>query len=229
VAARSLAWALAARGIQLDGPVRVARDSSDLEAAPRAPAAPPPGVAGGGVPLVTWVSPPMAEIVPAFMLPSQNWIAEQLVKTVGAEREDAGSWAGGLAVHGRYLVERVGLDSTAFFLRDGSGLSNQSLITPAGIIALLEHARTQPWFGTFRASQPRPGQAGGTLSGRLAGLEDRVAAKTGTITHVNGLSGYLVGASGRELSFSILTNATGVSAVPVREAMDRIVRAMAEQ
>jgi serine-type D-Ala-D-Ala carboxypeptidase/endopeptidase (penicillin-binding protein 4) len=236
VAARSLAWALSARGIQLDGPVRVVRDTSDLEAAlrdpaapVRDPAAPPPGVAGGGVPLVTWVSPPMAEIVPAFMLPSQNWISEQLVKTVGAEREDAGSWAGGLAVHGRYLVERVGLDSTAFFLRDGSGLSNQSLITPAGIIALLEHARTQPWFGTYRASLPRPGQPGGTLSGRLAGLEDRVAAKTGTITHVNGLSGYLVGASGRELSFSILTNATGVSAVPVREAMDRIVRAMAEQ
>jgi serine-type D-Ala-D-Ala carboxypeptidase/endopeptidase (penicillin-binding protein 4) len=69
---------------------------------------------------------------------------------------------------------------------------------------------------------------GATLSGRLQELEGRVAAKTGTITHVNGLSGYMVAASGRELTFSVLTNATGVSAVPVREAMDRIVRAMAD-
>jgi serine-type D-Ala-D-Ala carboxypeptidase/endopeptidase (penicillin-binding protein 4) len=218
VAARSLAGALSARGVRLDGPVRVVRDTAELETL----------LAPGAVPLLTWVSPPMAEIVPAFMRPSQNWIAEQLVKTVGAEREGDGSWATGLTVHGRHLMERVGLDSTAFFLRDGSGLSNQSLITPAGIVALLEYARTQPWFAIFHASLPRPGQSGATLSGRLQGLEDRVAAKTGTITHANGLSGYMVSASGRELTFTVLTNATGVGAVPVREAMDRIVRAMAE-
>jgi serine-type D-Ala-D-Ala carboxypeptidase/endopeptidase (penicillin-binding protein 4) len=218
LAARALAGALSARGIQLGRPARVTRDSAELQLL----------LAGGAAPLVTWASPPMAEIVPAFMLPSQNWMAEQLVKTVGAEREGDGSWAAGLAVHRRYLMERVGLDSTAFFLRDGSGLSNQSLITPAGIVALLEHARSQPWFGTYHASLPRPGQPGATLSGRLQELEGRVAAKTGTITHVNGLSGYLVGASGRELTFSVLTNATGISAVPVREAMDRIVRAMAD-
>jgi serine-type D-Ala-D-Ala carboxypeptidase/endopeptidase (penicillin-binding protein 4) len=219
LAARSLAGALAARGVRVDGPVRVVRDTAALEAV----------LSGETVPVLTWTSPDMAEIVAAFMRPSQNWIAEQLVKTVGAEREGEGSWAAGLTVHGRYLVERVGLDSTAFFLRDGSGLSNQSLIAPAGIVGLLEHARTQPWFGSFRASLPRPGQEGGTLAGRLEGLEDRVAAKTGTITHVNGLSGYLVTASGRELTFSILTNATGASAAAVREAMDRIVRALAEE
>jgi serine-type D-Ala-D-Ala carboxypeptidase/endopeptidase (penicillin-binding protein 4) len=242
IAARSLAGALSARGLRLDRPPRVIRDTAELRMVLGAGADQP---ADAGVPLMTWTSPPLADIVVAFMLPSQNWIAEQLVKTVGAvvaggERPEQvgeaagaavdgaagvadGSWATGLAVHNRYLVERIGLDPTAFFLRDGSGLSNQSLITPAGLVALLEHARGQPWFATFRASLPRPGQPGGTLTGRLQGLEDRVAAKTGTITHVNGLSGYVETASGRSLTFSILTNATGVPAAGVRDAMDRVV------
>jgi serine-type D-Ala-D-Ala carboxypeptidase/endopeptidase (penicillin-binding protein 4) len=218
LAARALAGALAERGIRLDAPARVVADTAELREMLGT---------GPSTHLATWTSPPMSEIVPAFMLPSQNWIAEQLVKTVGAEREGDGSWAGGLEVHARYLVEGLGVDSSAFFLRDGSGLSNQSLLTPAGIIALLEDARGRPWFDTFFASLPRPGQAGGTLSGRLQGLEDRVAAKTGTVTHVNGLSGYLVADDGRALSFSILTNATGAPASAVRDAMDRIVRELA--
>jgi serine-type D-Ala-D-Ala carboxypeptidase/endopeptidase (penicillin-binding protein 4) len=214
LAARALAAALEARGIRLDRPARVMAGTGD------APARPP-------APLFTWTSPPLAEIVPAFMLPSQNWIAEQLVKTVGAETAGEGSWAAGLDAHARFLTDQLGIDPSAFFLRDGSGLSNQSLVTPAGLVALLEHARRQPWFATFDASLPRPGQTGGTLSGRLAGLEDRVAAKTGTITHVNGLSGYIRTADGRNLSFALLTNATGAPAAGVREAMDRIVREMA--
>jgi serine-type D-Ala-D-Ala carboxypeptidase/endopeptidase (penicillin-binding protein 4) len=246
LAARALAAALAARGIELGGPARVARDTAELRrvldddgsgAAPAAntraaPAGVPAGLpatatADRPAPLLTWTSPPLAEIVPAFMLPSQNWIAEQLVKTVGAESGGDGSWSAGIEAHGRFLEEVVGLDPSAFFLRDGSGLSNQSLITPAGLVALLEHARTQPWFPTFYVSLPRPGQAGGTLSSRLHGLEEQVAAKTGTITHVNGLSGYIVTDAGRELTFAILTNATGAPAGGVRDAMDRIVREIA--
>jgi serine-type D-Ala-D-Ala carboxypeptidase/endopeptidase (penicillin-binding protein 4) len=234
LAARALAAALEARGVGLGGPARVARDTAELRrildddgpgASPAAPTRAAP--ADHYTHLLTWTSPPVAEIVPAFMLPSQNWIAEQLVKTVGAESADDGSWSAGLDVHGRFLVERVGLDASAFFLRDGSGLSNQSLITPAGLVALLEHARTQPWFSTFYVSLPRPGQTGGTLSGRLRGLEGQVAAKTGTITHVNGLSGYVLTDGGRELTFVILTNATGAPAGGVRDAMDRIVREIA--
>jgi serine-type D-Ala-D-Ala carboxypeptidase/endopeptidase (penicillin-binding protein 4) len=218
LAARSLAAALEARGVRVGAPARVVQDTAALQ-----------DVQDGAAPrtLFTWTSPPLADIVPAFMGPSQNWIAEQLVKTVGAERGGDGSWSAGIDVHGRYLTDRVGIDPAAFFLRDGSGLSNQSLLTPAAIVALLEHAREQPWFATFLASLPRPGQAGGTLSSRLSGLEDQVAAKTGTITHVNGLSGYMVTNAGRELSFSILTNATGSPDSAVREAMDRIVREIA--
>jgi serine-type D-Ala-D-Ala carboxypeptidase/endopeptidase (penicillin-binding protein 4) len=189
-----------------------------------------PALLGAPLPLrlATWTSPPLADIVPAFLLPSQNWIAEQLLKTMGAELEGEGSWAAGIEVHARFLAEGVGLDTTSFFLRDGSGLSHQNLLAPIAVIRLLEHARGSPWYAPFLAGMPRPGQEEGTLERRLLGLEHQVAAKTGTITHVNGLSGYVRTARGRELTFSILTNATGAPAAAVREAMDRIVREVAQ-
>lgn len=215
-AARALGAALERRGVRVDR-VSVVTDTAEARALQDA----------AGPPLATWVSPPLAEIVAAILLPSQNWIAEQVLKTLGAERGEEGSWAGGLEVQRRHLVESVRLDSTAFFLRDASGLSHQNLLTPSAVIALLEHARVQAWAPAFAAGLPRPGVEGGTLSGRLAGLEEQVAAKTGTITHVNGLSGYIVTASGRDLTFSILTNATGWPAADMRRAMDRIVREIA--
>jgi D-alanyl-D-alanine carboxypeptidase/D-alanyl-D-alanine-endopeptidase (penicillin-binding protein 4) len=60
-------------------------------------------------------------------------------------------------------------------------------------------------------------------------LESRVFAKTGTITHVNSLSGYVFTDSGKELMFSILTNGSGLSSGVIRAAIDRIVEVVARR
>jgi D-alanyl-D-alanine carboxypeptidase/D-alanyl-D-alanine-endopeptidase (penicillin-binding protein 4) len=73
-----------------------------------------------------------------------------------------------------------------------------------------------------------PGGLDSTLEGRLGGLEGRVFGKTGTISNVNSLSGYLIRDDGRELLFSILTNASNLSAAAVRGRIDAIVREMAK-
>jgi D-alanyl-D-alanine carboxypeptidase/D-alanyl-D-alanine-endopeptidase (penicillin-binding protein 4) len=74
----------------------------------------------------------------------------------------------------------------------------------------------------------QPGEDG-TLRRRLSGLEGRVFAKTGTLTHVTSLSGYLVTESGRELIFSILSNGSGLSSSRVRGGMDEVVEALARR
>lgn len=176
--------------------------------------------------LATWTSPPMRDIVAAVLKPSQNWIAEHLLKTLGAERGSGGSWAEGAEVERRFLFDEVGIDSMAVVIRDGSGLSAQNLLTPQAVVQLLEHARAQPWGSLFRAALAEPG-ADGTLRRRLGVLSGRLQAKTGTITHVNSLSGYLTTDGGKEISFSILTNASGRPAGEIRAAMDAIVEAMA--
>jgi D-alanyl-D-alanine carboxypeptidase/D-alanyl-D-alanine-endopeptidase (penicillin-binding protein 4) len=166
-------------------------------------------------------------VVAAVLRPSQNWIAEQLLKTIAANIEDEGSWSAGITLERRFLIDQAGIDSTAFFLRDASGLSVQNLLTPAATVELLEFARSQAWGEQFRGALPAPGMSESTLENRLPGLEDRLRAKTGTITHVNSLAGYLETADGRTLTFSIMTNASGVASAAVRRGIDRIVEALA--
>jgi D-alanyl-D-alanine carboxypeptidase/D-alanyl-D-alanine-endopeptidase (penicillin-binding protein 4) len=219
-AGRALEHALRLRGIEVQGGTRVVRDTVDAVIMAAA-------LQDDGSAIASVVSPPLREIVAGILQPSQNWIAEQLLKSLAAERTGRGSWDAGIEEESRWLIEQAGVDSTAFFLRDASGLSAQNLLAPAAIVRILDHARGQPWAADLRAALPAPGMKEGTLENRLAGYENRVRAKTGSITNVNSLSGYLTG--NRELIFSIMTNGSGVSAAAVRRGIDRIVQALARE
>jgi D-alanyl-D-alanine carboxypeptidase/D-alanyl-D-alanine-endopeptidase (penicillin-binding protein 4) len=124
-------------------------------------------------------------------------------------------------------VQVVGVDSLDLAYRDGSGLAAYNLVTPRSIVQILRFMAGSEHAGLYRAALAEPGEEGGTLRRRLAGLEGRVFAKTGTITHVNSLSGYLVGRGDRELIFSILTNGSGLPSQTVRGGLDDVVRAVA--
>ena len=78
----------------------------------------------------------------------------------------------------------------------------------------------------YRAALPTAGEEDGTLESRLEGFEGRIAAKTGTISNVASLSGYLRTRDGRDLAFSIMTNGSGLPSAPVRRAIDDVVRAI---
>jgi serine-type D-Ala-D-Ala carboxypeptidase/endopeptidase (penicillin-binding protein 4) len=214
-AAAALVDALQRRGIAV-GTVRLVRDSAEMAA-----------LSAGASSIGALASSPMSEIVAVIMRPSQNWVAEQVLKTLGAEFAGDGSWNGGLAVARSYLYDVVRADTGAFLLRDASGMSAQNLLTPATTMAMLAHARGQPWGGAYRAAFPQPGLAGSTLAGRLRQLEGRLWAKTGTITNVNSLSGYFTAADGRDYLFSILTSASGQPAATMRGAIDDVVLVMA--
>ncbi len=218
-AARVLASELATRGIQVGGAIRVLHDSAEA-AALAAPGAPARRA------VASWTSATVAEIVAACLKPSDNWLAEQLLKTLGAHKGKGGSWQGGLEVERAYLTGPVGLDSLDFHLRDGSGLSAQNLLTPHAVARVLTYVRTQPWGATYQAALAEPGQKG-TLQRRLVAYRGRLYAKTGSIANVNSLSGYLRADDGRDVVFSILTNGSGVPSSEVRAGIDRIVAAIA--
>ena len=181
----------------------------------------------GFQPVAAWSSAPLSQIVEAILEPSQNWIAEQLLKTLGAELGAAGTWREGIEVERRYLIDVANIDSAAFHLVDGSGLSAQNLLSPDAIVQLLVHAGQQDWAGLYRSAMAEPGESESTLENRLVAYEGRVFAKTGSITHVNSLSGYLVTEDGSDVVFSVLSNGSGVSAGAVRAGIDRIVAALA--
>src|SRR5688572_11942571 len=127
-AAHALADALRARGVTLDGTIRVVHDTIEATTlrADSASDASSPALRE----ITVWTSPPLSDIVAAILGPSQNWIAEQLLRTLGAEKGRTGSWSAGVNVERRFLFDVVGIDSTAVRLNDGSGMSNQNLVTP---------------------------------------------------------------------------------------------------
>jgi len=224
-AAHAFADALRARGVVIDGKVRVVYDSAEAA-----------GIREGRLALAStaltvsqvtaWSSPPMSAIVKGILSPSQNWIAEQLLRTLGAEKGGEGSWRAGLEVERNFLFNTVGIDSAALRMDDGSGMSPQNLVTPHAIVQLYTYARSAPWSGVFREALAKPGQPG-TLSSRLRVIEGRFAGKTGTLNSVNALGGYVRTHDDRELIVSLFSNASGLPSGPVVTALDKLVETLA--
>lgn len=217
LAGRALVRALEMHGIDVAGPV-VVTSAPDLA----------PGAAGPAGARATWRSPPLSDIVPLSLEESDNWVTEQLLKTLGAELDEVGSWSAGTRVVETFLEERVGIDAGAMYLRDGSGLTSQTLLTPHALVTLLRYAATRPWGPLFRDAMASPGETRSTLDDRLLHYGDRLAAKTGTLAHVVTLSGYAVARDGGVRVFSILTNGSGRPSSEARAAIDRIVEAIIE-
>lgn len=168
-------------------------------------------------------SPPLAAILPAFLKPSQNQIGEMLFKTVALARTDTGS----ADVARRIVAERVLAWSAApdgFVVRDGSGLSRMDLVSPETLVRVLDAVRRAPAFPVFRDALPVAG-FDGTLAGRMRGTrgDGNARGKTGTLSNVRSLSGYVTTRDGRVLIFSILCNNYVVPTAAITRVQDSIV------
>jgi serine-type D-Ala-D-Ala carboxypeptidase/endopeptidase (penicillin-binding protein 4) len=162
----------------------------------------------------------LARLLVPFMKLSNNMHAEALTKTMGRVERGSGSWKAGLAVTTDYL-RRIHVPMDGVSLTDGSGLTRRNRITGRALAKLLYKARKEPWFDTFSRSFPVAGNrkrlVGGTLRNRMnhTRAADNARAKTGTLTGVTALSGYVTGADGRKYVFVMLSNYTWASPRPV--------------
>ena len=178
-------------------------------------------------PLFAYRSPPLREILPAMMKPSQNWIAETLLWTLGRERRGEGSTRAGAAVVDSVLrLWRV--PTRGLRMLDGSGLSRGDLLTPELLVELLTYMSRTPNRELWYSSLPAAGQSG-TLAGRMrdAPLHGQVFAKTGSLTGVRSLSGYLSTVSGEPIVFSIISNNHLSPAATIDRVVERALREVA--
>ena len=159
------------------------------------------------LPLAEVRSRPLRDWIYPILSPSQNWFAEMLLKQLGKRYGNGGSWAEGRAVERRFLIDSIGIDSTEFSLQDASGLATNNFIAPLAFTKLLSYARKHANFAAIDAGLPQSGKPG-TLRDRFVGTAaaTSVHAKTGSISGVNALSGYLVQPDGRVLVFSVMAN-----------------------
>ena len=167
-------------------------------------------------------SPPLREILPALEKPSQNQIAEILLKTLGLERAGVGTADSGRAVIERQLAA-WGIAPTSFAVRDGSGLSRHDYIAPDAVVRVLDVMRKSPNFAVFRDALPVAG-VDGTIANRMRGTAaaGNVHAKTGFVDKARSLSGYVTTANGRVLIFSLLCNNWTTTSREVDQVADAI-------
>jgi D-alanyl-D-alanine carboxypeptidase/D-alanyl-D-alanine-endopeptidase (penicillin-binding protein 4) len=210
--AQAFRLALTRRGVSVAGPTGATTDSLRYRAAREAP------------PLVRFVSRSRDDLIFPILNTSQNWFAEMLLKGLGRMAAGAGSWEAGLAAERRFLVDSVGIDSLAFRLSDGSGLSTGNLVSPRAFTQLLRYMWSHPGNAGFLGALPRAGGIG-SLRTRFTDtpLAGRVVAKTGSIQHVNTLSGYIERDRGGPLVFSVMANNHGLSGQQVMRQIDSIV------
>jgi serine-type D-Ala-D-Ala carboxypeptidase/endopeptidase (penicillin-binding protein 4) len=171
-------------------------------------------------------STPLLDDIRVINKTSQNLHAELALRLAGKLRGSGGSFEGGGAAVKQFLMQG-GLQEDTFVFLDGSGLSRRDLVTPAATAQLLLYAAHQPWGAAFEESLP-VGGVDGSLADRFqntpaAGL---VHAKTGSLSHVNALSGYGQTQAGKRFVFSIFCNNHNLPASKVLAAMDAVVQVL---
>jgi D-alanyl-D-alanine carboxypeptidase/D-alanyl-D-alanine-endopeptidase (penicillin-binding protein 4) len=191
------------------------------------------GVAAGTVPagarlLHVHESRPLADLVQDMNKESNNFMAESILKTIGAETAGPpGTTRKGAEAVLKYLAG-LGVRTEGIVVADGSGLSPENRLTADALARVL--LATYGDFQAapeFMASLPIGG-IDGTLDHRMIGspATRKVRAKTGYINGVSSLSGYAWNDGGRLLVFSVLVNRSGAGVGDVNRSVDRICSAL---
>ncbi len=203
-AAQRLVAELRRRGVHVD-PARVGQRTAPV----------------GARELARVASPTIATLARLTLVPSDNFLAEMLIKGIGARFGGAGSTAAGAAVVRRTL-EPIGIAPT---LVDGSGLSRSDRTSPRQVVLLLAAMRDAPGFRGALAVAGRTG----TLDERMrhSSAQDRCQAKTGTLHDVSALAGFCRTPNGHLLAFAYIENF--VYTPYAKELEDRVTIQLARQ
>jgi D-alanyl-D-alanine carboxypeptidase/D-alanyl-D-alanine-endopeptidase (penicillin-binding protein 4) len=183
-------------------------------------------------------SQPLAETLKVINKQSQNLHAELALRQLGTRHVEARSLddygrpkstsALGAEIR-RQFLQRAGIEVAPLSLRDGSGLARQNLVTPRSTAQLLEFMLAHPRAKTWLASMTIAG-SDGTLKRRMrdSTAANNMRGKTGTLTFVNALSGYITTKRGQTLILSLMGNNYTGPGRDTTGVMDQICVMLAE-
>ncbi len=220
--------ALVKRGVKIDGRVRTVnwRSGGSVVTSDGSRSASAPAL----VEVASLQSPPFSVVAAHTLKPSQNQYTELILRTLGKTqtavandgarlRDDEEA---GLEVV-RHFLRQAGVNDNDVELNDGSGLSRNDLISANTTVQLLTFMTKHKYFEQFREALPIAG-VDGTLRTRMRGTpaEGNVRAKTGSLSSVASLSGYVTTAGGEHLVFSMMLNNYPDASAVRRDSIDAI-------
>jgi len=171
-------------------------------------------------------STPLNILVYVINKKSQNTYAEQVVKMIGAETKHEGSWKAGTSAVTEWLTGKIGVPANEYHQADGSGMSRENRASANAFIHLLRYMWNSPWREDFVSSLPYSGDPDSKFGHRLrtAPYARQVYAKTGYISGVVGLSGYVHAHSGKIYAFSFVFNGYHVGVYAIYNLQDTMLK-----
>lgn len=172
--------------------------------------------------LTNYKSPHLRDLVYATNQPSDNALAEALLRMVGFQKDgDQGLESGRMVVTEH--LRNVNFDMNGLNFMDGSGLSKSNLVTPIAQAKFLASLLNAPYYKDFHDSLPIAGQTGTLKKMFFGNSYGQIFAKTGTLSRVKTLAGYVKTRSGRTLTFSLLVNNYSGSVDQVKQRMEELL------
>jgi D-alanyl-D-alanine carboxypeptidase/D-alanyl-D-alanine-endopeptidase (penicillin-binding protein 4) len=195
LAPAALRQAMREAGIQVAGPVRLAKTPQGSLLAHR------------------HLSITLGELAAQANTHSDNFFAEHIWLAAVAKALGQSSFAKGPAASANFFQREVGVPYGQLWQADGSGLSNQNRTSARAMVNSLRYADKAPWSKVFHESLAVAGDRNGTMRRMFRGepAEGKLQAKTGYIRQVRSLSGYVTSASGERIAFAMIYNGRGTS------------------
>lgn len=179
----------------------------------------------GDVELASLDSPPLTTVLMDMNKYSSNFMAEHVLRTVGAEVEGEGTTAAGVRAVQKYLSS-IGVDAGSYTIHNGSGLAKDASLPPSVLTAVLLDMAHDPRVGHEFVSSLAIAGKDGTLRRRLTDKPAQVRGKTGTLSGVHCLAGYLEADDGGLYAFAFLVNGFGGGSSRVKRLHDAFARRM---
>ena len=171
---------------------------------------------------------PLIEIITETNMHSINLFAEHMLTLIGLEKSNLGSTENGISVMETFWKTKINTDG--LHINDGSGLSRTNAISAQHYISLLEYMSKSKYAVEYKKSLPIAGVSG-TLKSVCKGqsAQNRMYAKSGTMSRIKSYAGYIDGKSGKKYAFAIITNNYECSATAIRQKMESVFNAIANQ
>ena len=132
---------------------------------------------------------------------SNNMVAETVFKLAGAKySKNTGSQSTAMAMFNNYCTTNK-IDCSNIRLTDGSGVSKNNLVTANFMTEYLAKVAQNYGYDKVKTQLPTPGE--GTLKYRMLLLKDKLFAKTGTLSNISGITGYIDTKNGNSYAFAI--------------------------
>lgn len=170
----------------------------------------------------------LIDIITETNMHSINLFAEHMLTLIGLEKSTLGSTENGITVMDNFWKSKI--NTEGLHINDGSGLSRTNAISAQHYISMLQYMSKSIYADDFKKSLPVAGVSG-TLRSVCKGqsAQSRMYAKSGTMSRIKSYAGYIDGKSGKKYAFALITNNYECSATAIRQKMEPVFNAIANQ